>query len=134
MLAGRGSFAPLSHPKSMIIQDLPHSLACAYIWIPCCLLRESIWTYLIENPNKNKQMNFGKFQFLFRAKSCMNVTNVPAFYANVHMDTGDTANTWIDSLQASFSGVQVKMLFCPTKVKLYKVIFEWKIWLIPEIF
>ena len=43
----------------------------------------------------------------------MNVTNVPAFYANVHMDTGDTANTWIDSLQASFSGVQVKMLFLP---------------------
>ena len=69
-------------------------------------------------------MNFGKLQFLFRAKSCMNVTNVPAFYANVHMDTGDTAKAWIDSLQASFSGVQVKMLFCPTKVKLYKVIFE----------
>ena len=54
----------------------------------------------------------------------MNVTNVPAFYANVYMDTGDTAKAWIDSLQASFSGVQVKMLFCPTKVKLYKVTFE----------
>lgn len=40
-------------------------------------------------------------------KSCMNKTVHPTFHVNVHMDTGETANTWIDSLQASFIGVQV---------------------------
>ena len=29
---------------------------------------------------------------------------------NVNMDTADIVNTWIDSLQASFSGVQVCIL------------------------
>ena len=28
-------------------------------------------------------------------------------YVNVDMDNGQILNTWIDSLQASFSGVQV---------------------------
>ena len=28
-------------------------------------------------------------------------------YVNVHMNSGETANTWIDALSASFAGVQV---------------------------
>lgn len=28
-------------------------------------------------------------------------------YVNVDMDSGETFNTWIDSLQAAFTGVQV---------------------------
>ena len=28
-------------------------------------------------------------------------------YVNVHMNSGETLNTWIDALSASFAGVQV---------------------------
>lgn len=38
---------------------------------------------------------------------CNNGTGEMPLYVNVHMDTGETMNTWIDSLQASFTGVQV---------------------------
>jgi len=45
--------------------------------------------------------------FFFRRAQCNNGTGDMPLYANVHMDTGEVMNTWIDSLQAAFSGVQV---------------------------
>ena len=32
---------------------------------------------------------------------------MPPVYINVNMKTGETANHWIDALQAAWSGVQV---------------------------
>ena len=32
---------------------------------------------------------------------------MPPVYVNVNMKTGETANNWIDALQAAWSGVQV---------------------------
>lgn len=38
---------------------------------------------------------------------CNNGTGETPLYVNVHMANGETFNTWMDSLQASFTGVQV---------------------------
>ena len=43
----------------------------------------------------------------FRREFCNNGTGGIPLYVNVNMDNGEIVNTWMDSLQASFSGVQV---------------------------
>lgn len=42
-----------------------------------------------------------------RRQKCNSGSGETPLYVNVHMNTGDTMNTWIDALQAAFSGVQV---------------------------
>ena len=45
--------------------------------------------------------------FHYRRQKCNSGTGETPLYVNVHMNTGETMNTWIDALQAAFSGVQV---------------------------
>ena len=44
---------------------------------------------------------------LYRRKECNSGSGVPPFYVNVNMWSGETANFWMDSLQAAWPGVQV---------------------------
>ena len=44
---------------------------------------------------------------ILRREFCNNGTGGVPLYVNVNMDNGEIVNTWIDALQASFSGVQV---------------------------
>ncbi|XP_073229289.1 ER degradation-enhancing alpha-mannosidase-like protein 1 [Porites lutea] len=40
-------------------------------------------------------------------RTCNQGNGTTPLYVNVHMNSGETANTWIDALSASFAGVQV---------------------------
>ncbi len=51
-------------------------------------------------------------QFMRRGRpECNRGSGLHPLYVNVEMDSGDTATSWVDSLQASFSGVQVNNKF-----------------------
>lgn len=45
--------------------------------------------------------------FLCRRESCNEGEGDPPLYVNVNMMSGEIMNTWIDSLQAFFPGLQV---------------------------
>ena len=48
----------------------------------------------------------------------------PPLYVNVDMDTGDKINNWIDSLQASFAGVQVLLGDLPNAIHSHMTFFS----------
>lgn len=47
------------------------------------------------------------FVFLYRREACNEGEGDPPLYVNVNMFNGQIMNTWIDSLQAFFPGLQV---------------------------
>ena len=49
----------------------------------------------------------GLTNIYFRRVRCDRGSGMPPVYINVNMKTGETANHWIDALQAAWSGVQV---------------------------
>ena len=51
---------------------------------------------------------YSSASFFSRLK-CNHGNGTTPLYVNVHMDSGETANTWIDALSASFAGVQVEI-------------------------
>lgn len=53
----------------------------------------------------------------FRRDKCTSGYGSHPMYVNVHMKDGSIANTWIDSLQASFAAVQVHPLIIYSKLK-----------------
>lgn len=50
------------------------------------------------------------FFFLHRRESCNEGEGDPPLYVNVNMFSGEIMNTWIDSLQAFFPGLQVRIV------------------------
>lgn len=50
-----------------------------------------------------------RFVFFSRRESCNEGEGDPPLYVNVNMCSGEIMNTWIDSLQAFFPGLQVKL-------------------------
>ena len=59
---------------------------------------------------------YSSASFFSRLK-CNHGNGTTPLYVNVHMDSGETANTWIDALSASFAGVQVKINLYTEKPK-----------------
>ena len=55
---------------------------------------------------KSKCIETLSFLFISR-RTCNQGNGTTPLYVNVHMNSGETANTWIDALSASFAGVQV---------------------------
>lgn len=49
------------------------------------------------------------FCSLFRREACNEGEGDPPLYVNVNMMSGEIMNTWIDSLQAFFPGLQVRL-------------------------
>jgi len=78
---------------------------------------DSFYEYLLKSYivfGNSDDLN--KFNSLYRSvqehmrigrEFCNNGTGSVPLYVNVNMDNGEIVNTWIDALQASFSGVQV---------------------------
>lgn len=50
------------------------------------------------------------FVFFSRRESCNEGEGDPPLYVNVNMFSGEIMNTWIDSLQAFFPGLQVRII------------------------
>ena len=51
-----------------------------------------------------------KLFYSFRREACNEGEGDPPLYVNVNMFSGQLMNTWIDSLQAFFPGLQVILL------------------------
>ena len=47
------------------------------------------------------------FRLLLSRLKCSEGNGTTPLYVNVNMNTGQTANSWVDALSASFAGVQV---------------------------
>ncbi len=73
-------------------------------------------SYIMFGKQEDKQMFEESYasikQFMRRGRSeCNRGSGLHPLYVNVEMDSGDTATSWVDSLQASFPGVQVNTNF-----------------------
>ena len=69
-------------------------------------------SYIMFGDNEDKQMFEESYssikQFMRRGRpECNRGSGLHPLYVNVEMESGDTATNWVDSLQASFPGVQV---------------------------
>lgn len=72
-------------------------------WLYCqtnTLLKNIVW----RNPACFISLCFASF----RRESCNKGEGDPPLYVNVNMFSGEIMNTWIDSLQAFFPGLQVR--------------------------
>jgi len=58
---------------------------------------------LLTHPGSNCALFF----FFYRREACNEGEGDPPLYVNVNMFNGQIMNTWIDSLQAFFPGLQV---------------------------
>lgn len=54
-----------------------------------------------------EKLNVSMFSLLCRREACNEGEGDPPLYVNVNMFNGQLMNTWIDSLQAFFPGLQV---------------------------
>lgn len=67
----------------------------------------------------NTLLNYKSSLILFyRRLKCTKGFGTIPIYVNVHMSSGDTANYWIDALQAAWSGVQVSLVTVKGLLKL----------------
>lgn len=78
---------------------------------------DSFYEYLLKSYIVfGKKEDLDRFNFIYNKikkyirkgrQKCNSGIGEPPLYVNVHMNSGEIMNTWIDSLQAAFSGVQV---------------------------
>lgn len=84
--------------------------------LPLCNQMWRMKTYWKKNKNRRTlwrcvEMYFWPCLLLcFRRESCNEGEGDPPLYVNVNMFSGEIMNTWIDSLQAFFPGLQVRLL------------------------
>jgi len=72
------------------------------------LLKSYIMFGNVEDKEMFEQSYASIKQFMRRGRQeCNKGSGLHPLYVNVEMDSGDTATNWVDSLQASFPGVQV---------------------------
>lgn len=79
---------------------------------------QNLWPFTLHKShvtlNANLKQHGNLFQsiiflLLVRRLRCNQGNGTTPLYVNVNMDSGETANTWMDALSASFAGVQVKI-------------------------
>ena len=58
----------------------------------------------------NIEQEFLLFYFSYSRLKCNEGNGSTPLYVNVHMNSGQTANLWVDALSASFAGVQVTIV------------------------
>lgn len=78
----------------------PTSLAHSLCWWQCCEMKCALCSSKIVNI-------YTRLLLLCSREACNEGEGDPPLYVNVNMFTGQLMNTWIDSLQAFFPGLQV---------------------------
>ena len=66
----------------------------------------------------------------YRRKGCNTGIGFHPIYVNVNMKNGDMVNNWVDSLQASWAGVQVR---CDAYMQIFRIFSGFFLFLIEKI-